>query len=59
VWGFAGLKFLSKFDELVEVDMSTCVRHEKDWSWFEASNLILGKHAQPNSGFVRKSIKKT
>ena len=27
VWGFAGLKFLSKFDELIEVDMSKCVQH--------------------------------
>ena len=27
VWGFAGLKFLAKFDDFIEVNMSKYVRH--------------------------------
>ena len=38
--------------------MSECVRHTGDWSWFEASNQVLGKKKPPHSRFIIKKLKK-
>ncbi len=38
IWGFAGMKYLASFNEPVEMDMSKCVQHTGDWSWFDDSN---------------------
>lgn len=38
--------------------MDKCVRHIGDWSWFAASNKVLGRHKGPNSRFRSKLTKK-
>ncbi len=54
VWQFAGIKFVGQFEEPLEVNMSKCVYHTYDWSWFEASNEVLGANADPHPHYAKK-----
>lgn len=38
--------------------MDKCVKHIGDWSWFAASNKVLGKNTSPNDKFKSKLTKK-
>jgi hypothetical protein len=39
--------------------MSKCVKHSYDWSWFDASNKILGKQNEAHPEYKKKLIKKS
>ena len=58
IWGFAGLKFVGSFTEVVELNMNKCVHHIGDWSWFGASNKVLNSKRSPNSRYRSKLTKK-
>jgi hypothetical protein len=38
IWEFAGTKYLGQFTEPIELNVTQCVIHTGDWSWFQASN---------------------
>lgn len=38
--------------------MSSCVQHSYDWSWYQASNEVLGLTAEAHRHFAKKLIKK-
>lgn len=44
IWEFGRELFLGQFKEPIELDMSKCVQHLFDWSWYQESNLVLGKN---------------
>ncbi len=48
IWGFAGMKFVAQYNEPIELDMSKCVKHIGDWSWFSASNTVLKRKRTPH-----------
>jgi hypothetical protein len=58
IWQFAGMKFVAKFHEPLEVNMEKCVKHTGDWSWFGASNTVLHKKTSPHSRYSKKLVKK-
>jgi hypothetical protein len=58
VWQFAGIKFVGQFEEPIEMEMSKCVKHSYDWSWFEASNSVLGLDSKAHPHYAKKLEKK-
>ena len=40
------------------MDMSKCVQHTGDWSWFSASNQVLKKKTPPHIRYAVKLDKK-
>lgn len=52
------MRHVAKYSEPLEVNMDKFVRHIGDWSWFAASNQVLGKQSGPNNKFKSKLTKK-
>ena len=50
---------MAQFPEIVELSFVECFKHTGDWSWFAASNEVLGNKLPPMVHYTEKLKKKS